>query len=131
MESKGSTRSGSKSDAKAASSGKPEKPNPGPAISTDKKETPSKEQPASVATTKKGTSEAAALNNHSNLKPSPSAPEVQEAPSQSPDSEHKGNSAEESSGSVFDNVKPLVIVGGVVVAAIAVILGVAFLARKK
>ncbi|XP_005290665.1 cell cycle exit and neuronal differentiation protein 1 [Chrysemys picta bellii] len=131
MESKGSTRSGSKPDAKAASSGKQEKPNPGPAMNADKKETPSKEQPTPVATTKKAASEAAALNNHSNLKPSPAAPEVQEATGQSPDSEHKGNGAEESSGSVFDNVKPLAIVGGVVMAAIAVILGVAFLARKK
>ncbi|KAM7165433.1 cell cycle exit and neuronal differentiation protein 1 [Macrochelys suwanniensis] len=131
MESKGSARSGSKPDAKATSSAKPEKPNPGPAMNVDKKETPSKEQPTLVATTKKAASDATELNNHSNLKPSPAAPEVQEATSQSPDSEHKGNGAEESSGSVFDNVKPLAIVGGVVVAAIAVILGVAFLARKK
>ncbi|XP_074854652.1 cell cycle exit and neuronal differentiation protein 1 [Carettochelys insculpta] len=131
MESKGSTRSGSKPDAKTSSSGKPEKPNPGPAINTDKKETPSKEQPAPVATTKKTASDATALNNHSNLKPSPAGPEAQESTGQSPDSEHKGDGAEESSGSVFNNVKPLVIVGGMVVAAIAVILGVAFLARKK
>uniref|UniRef100_A0A8C8VNL2 Cell cycle exit and neuronal differentiation protein 1 n=1 Tax=Pelusios castaneus TaxID=367368 RepID=A0A8C8VNL2_9SAUR len=131
MESKGNTRSGSKPDSKAASSGKPEKPAPGPATNADKKETPSKEQPAPVTAVKKATSEATALNNHSNLKPGPAAPEAPEPTGQSPDSEHKGNGVEESSGSVFDNVKPFIVVGGMVVAAVAVILGVAFLARKK
>ncbi|XP_067396483.1 cell cycle exit and neuronal differentiation protein 1 [Emydura macquarii macquarii] len=131
MESKGNTRSGSKPDAKAASSGKLEKPATGPATNADKKETSSKEQPAPVTTVKKATSEATALNNHSNLKPSPVATEAQEPIGQSPDSEHKGSGEAEPSGNVFDNMKPLVIVGGVVVAAVAVILGVAFLARKK
>ncbi|NXI75265.1 CEND protein, partial [Rhipidura dahli] len=128
MDSKGNVRSGNKPDAKAASSGKPEKPNPGPATNADKKEAP-KEQPATA--TKKAGSDAAVANNHSNLKPSAAGTETQEASGQSPDSDHKGNSSEESPGSFFDNMKPLIIVGGVAVAALAVIVGVAFLARKK
>ncbi|NXD83612.1 CEND protein, partial [Halcyon senegalensis] len=129
MDSKGNVRSGNKPDAKAPSTGKPEKPNPGPATNADKKETP-KEQPAPAAAAKKAGGDAA-VNNHSNLKPSPAATETQEATGQSPDSDHKGNGSEESPGSVFDNMKPLLIVGGVAVAALAVIVGVAFLARKK
>lgn len=130
MDSKGNVRSGNKPDAKAPSSGKPEKPNPGPAANADKKETP-KEQPAPATATsaaKKAGGDAAVVNNHSNLKPSV---DTQEATGQSPDSDHKGNSSEESPGSIFDNMKPLIIVGGVAVAALAVIVGVAFLARKK
>ncbi|NXG76770.1 CEND protein, partial [Baryphthengus martii] len=131
MDSKGNVRSGNKPDAKAAGSGKPEKPNPGPATNADKKEIP-KEQPA-PATATPATKKAGgdAVNNHSNLKPSAAATETQEATGQSPDSDHKGNGSEESPGSIFDNMKPLIIVGGVAVAALAVIVGVAFLARKK
>ncbi|KFW60747.1 Cell cycle exit and neuronal differentiation protein 1 [Pygoscelis adeliae] len=134
MDSKGNVRSGNKPDAKAPSSGKPEKPNPGPATNADKKEIP-KEQPApatATSATKKAGGDAAVVNNHSNLKPSPAATGTQEeATGQSPDSDHKGNSSEESPGSIFDNMKPLIIIGGVAVAALAVIVGVAFLARKK
>lgn len=140
MESKGSTRSGNKPDAKTASSGKPEKPNPGPVATGEKKEMP-KEQPAPVTTpAKKGAAAAAAandalsmLNDHSNIKPNPaSGTEGPEAATPSADSEHKENNAEESPGSsIFENMKPLIIVGGVAVAAIAVIVGVAILARKK
>ncbi|NXS52009.1 CEND protein, partial [Brachypteracias leptosomus] len=128
MDSKGNVRSGNKPDAKAPSSGKPEKPNPGPATNADKKEVP-KEQPAPA--TKKAGGDGAVANNHSNLKPSPASTETQEAPGQSPDSDHKGDSSEESPGSIFDNMKPLLIIGGVAVAALAVVVGVAFLARKK
>ncbi|KFW73789.1 Cell cycle exit and neuronal differentiation protein 1 [Phalacrocorax carbo] len=127
MDSKGNVRSGNKPDAKAPSSGKPEKPNPGPATNPDKKEIP-KEQPAPAAATKKAGGDAAVVHHHSNLKPSP---ETQEATGQSPDSDHKGNGSEESPGSIFDNVKPLIIIGGVAVAALAVIVGAVFLARKK
>ncbi|NXU55113.1 CEND protein, partial [Turnix velox] len=129
MDSKGNVRSGNKPDVKAPSSGKPEKPNPTPSTNADKKETP-KEQPAPAATKKQG-GDTAVANNHSNLKPSSAATETQEATSQSPDSDPKGNSSEESPGSFFNNMKPLIIVGGVAVAALAVIVGVAFLARKK
>ncbi|XP_066468395.1 cell cycle exit and neuronal differentiation protein 1 [Tiliqua scincoides] len=136
MESKGSIRSGNKPDAKTASSGKPEKPNPGPAATSDKKEPSSKEPAAPPAATpaKKAANEATALNNHSNVKPSPAAAgtEGPEATSHSADSEHKENNAEESPGSsIFENLKPLIIIGGAAVAAIAVIVGVAILARKK
>ncbi|NWS50151.1 CEND protein, partial [Probosciger aterrimus] len=130
MDSKGNVRSGNKPEAKAPSSGKPEKPNPAPATTADKKDPP-KEQPAPATATKKAGGDAAVANNLSSLKPSPAAPETQEATGQSPDSDHKGNSSEESPGSLFDNVKPLLIAGGVAVAALAVVLGVAFLARKK
>ncbi|XP_042315182.1 cell cycle exit and neuronal differentiation protein 1 [Sceloporus undulatus] len=136
MESKGSIRSGNKADSKTASSGKPEKPNPAPSATADKKEAPSKEQPAPTIPAKKGapaTNEASMLNDHSNIKPSPAASEGAEgAPHTPADSEHKGNNAEESPGSsIFENMKPLIIFGGVAVAAIAVIVGVAILARKK
>ncbi|NP_001180192.2 cell cycle exit and neuronal differentiation protein 1 [Gallus gallus] len=130
MDSKGNVRSANKPDAKAPSSGKSEKPSPGPATNADKKETP-KEQPNPATAPKKAGSDAAVVNNHSNLKPSAAATETQEATGQSPDSDHKGNGSEESPGSIFDNMKPLIIVGGVAVAALAVIVGVAFLARKK
>ncbi|XP_032081256.1 cell cycle exit and neuronal differentiation protein 1 [Thamnophis elegans] len=132
MESKESTRSGNKTDTKSASSAKSEKPHSGPAASTDKKEAP-KEQPTPAATTpaKKGAtapSEAAMLNDHSNLKPTA----VPAAEGPEANSEHKESSAEESPGStVFENIKPLLIFGGAAVAAIAVIIGVAILARKK
>ncbi|NXY86481.1 CEND protein, partial [Alcedo cyanopectus] len=127
MDSKGNIRSGNKPDAKPPSSGKPEKPNPGPAANADKKETP-KEQPVPAA--KKTGGDAAAANNHSTPKPGAAA-ETQEAAGQSPDSDHKANGSEESPGGVFENLKPLLIAGGVAVAALAVIVGVAFLARKK
>ncbi|KAM6115288.1 cell cycle exit and neuronal differentiation protein 1 [Pterocles gutturalis] len=130
MDSKGNVRSGNKPDTKTPSSGKPEKPNPAPATNADKKEIP-KEPPAPATAAKKAGGDAAVVNNHSNLKPSPAASETHEATGQSPDSDQKGNSSEESPGSIFDNMKPLIIVGGVAVAALAVIVGVAFLARKK
>ncbi|XP_033917486.1 cell cycle exit and neuronal differentiation protein 1 [Melopsittacus undulatus] len=123
MDSKGNVRSGNKPDPKAPSSGKQEKPNP-TATNADKKDAP-KEQPAPA--TKKATGDAAVTNNHSSLKPS----EAPEPTGPSPDSEHKGKGSEESPGSIFDNVKPLLIVGGVAVAALAVVVGMAFLARKK
>lgn len=136
MESKGSVRSGNKPDAKISSSGKPEKPSSGPATPADRKENPSKEQPTpSASTPAKKTAAAAAaaaneVNNHSGLKPSPASAAVPEGPNA--DSEHKENNSEESPGSsIFENMKPLIIVGGAAVAAIAVIVGVAVLARKK
>ncbi|XP_061466016.1 cell cycle exit and neuronal differentiation protein 1 [Rhineura floridana] len=140
MESKGSIRSGNKPDPKTTSSGKPEKPNPGPATVADKKEAPSKEQPAPAASTpaKKAAAaaanEAAMLNNHGNMKPSSTTAttESPEAANHPADSEHEGNNAEESPGSsIFENMKPLILVGGAVVAAVALIVGVAILARKK
>uniref|UniRef100_A0A8D0CEA4 Cell cycle exit and neuronal differentiation protein 1 n=1 Tax=Salvator merianae TaxID=96440 RepID=A0A8D0CEA4_SALMN len=139
MESKGSARSGNKSDVKTTSSAKPEKPNPGPAAAPDKKENPSKEQPAPAASTpaKKAATvgnESAMLNNQGNMKPAPAAATTEgpEATNHPADSEHKEGNAEESPGTcLFENMKPLVIIGGAAVAAIALIVGVALLARKK
>nr|XP_060625267.1 cell cycle exit and neuronal differentiation protein 1 [Anolis sagrei ordinatus]XP_060625275.1 cell cycle exit and neuronal differentiation protein 1 [Anolis sagrei ordinatus] len=139
MESKGSVRSGNKADAKTAGLGKPEKPSSGSTATTDKKETSSKEPSAPVTNpVKKGApaaNESSMLNDHSNIKPSPAASEGAEAAARTPaDSEHQGNNTEESPGggcSIFENMKPLIVFGGVAVAAIAVIVGVAILARKK
>ncbi|XP_071618501.1 cell cycle exit and neuronal differentiation protein 1 [Heliangelus exortis] len=132
MDSKGNVRSGNKPDAKPGS-GKAEKPNPGPATNAEKKEIPKEQPPPATTTssTKKASGDAALVNNHSALKPSSATTETQEATGQSPDSDHKGNSSEESPGGIFDNMKPLLIVGGVAVAALAVVVGVAILARKK
>ncbi|XP_061856640.1 cell cycle exit and neuronal differentiation protein 1 [Colius striatus] len=129
MDSKGNVRSANKPEAKAPSSGKAEKPNPSPATNADKKELPKEQPPAPAGSAaKKPGGDPAVANNHSNAKASPAATE---AAGQSPDSEHKGNGSQESPGGIFDSVKPLLVAGGVAVAALAVIVGVAFLARKK
>ncbi|XP_053304608.1 cell cycle exit and neuronal differentiation protein 1 [Spea bombifrons] len=101
-----------------------------PAAGTEKKEGPVKEQPN--PTPKKPVAGEAAPVNHDGAKPT--ATESQGPPNTS---ENKGSDEEQDTsngaaeGSGFEGLKPLLVAAGVAVAAIAVIVGAVFLARKK
>ncbi|KAM4617322.1 cell cycle exit and neuronal differentiation protein 1 [Discoglossus pictus] len=96
----------------------------------EKKESSIKEQPNPVA--KKTTAETVPVS-HDGSKPSGGA-QSEGAPNTS---ENKGTEEEQDAingaaeGSGFEGLKPILVAAGVAVAAIAVIVGVVFLARKK
>ncbi|XP_030058326.1 cell cycle exit and neuronal differentiation protein 1 [Microcaecilia unicolor] len=99
----------------------------------ERKENSSKEQPAAMGKKPHATNEATPTESHNLPRSTPSRAEGREPAGPVPETDSKGSGTEEeeSPGGFYENMKPMLLIGGVVIAALAVILGVAFLARKK
>ncbi|KAE8607171.1 hypothetical protein XENTR_v10011065 [Xenopus tropicalis] len=112
-----------------STSSKASKTEKGGSAAAEKKDTSTKEQHNPSA--KKMTAESIPAN-QDGTKPVAAEPQVPPAAS-----EDKGNAEEQDTsngtgeGSGFEGLKPLLVAAGVTVAALAVIVGVVFLARKK
>ncbi|XP_007465988.1 PREDICTED: cell cycle exit and neuronal differentiation protein 1 [Lipotes vexillifer] len=143
MESRGKSSSSPKADtnkaaaearAPTAADGKAPSATPGKREAQVEKQEP----PAAPALPPASQAGPAPLSNHSRVTPAPAAPS---SPAGAPEPKGPGDGAEEGDAPnggpggqgpcPFENLTPLFVAGGMAVAAAALILGVAFLVRKK
>lgn len=141
MESRGKPASSPKPDAKAPLASAEPKVSPnadgkGPSAKPGRKEAPTEKPEPPTAPARKATKpDPTLLNNHSNLKPAAArSPEATQEPKGPGDGAEEEEEVEGGGRTPcpFENLTPLLVAGGVAVAAVALLLGVAFVvARKK